>query len=73
MLNIFQPHTSIVRLRAGCPDLEFRIGRWHGTYTCKLCSDGIKDEFHFLFHCSKLEPIRYNYLNMLEIDGDIMK
>ena len=74
---IFRVHNKInrsllARLRAGCLDLEIEIGRWHGIERgkriCKLCSDGIEDEVHFLFRCSKLEHIREYYLNTIEID-----
>ena len=63
-------------MRAGCLDLEIEIGRWRGLEReeriCKLCNDGIEDEVHFLFHCSKLKHIRDYHLNKLGIlDDDI--
>lgn len=59
----------LARLRAGCLDLEIERGRWRGiskeSRICKLCFDGIEDEIHFLFICTKLEFVRVSFHNLL--------
>ena len=60
------------RLRAGCLDLEIETGRWRGIpkeqRICKLCSNGIENEIHFLFYCSELNHIREQYKEIISID-----
>ena len=62
------------RLRAGCLDLEIETGRWRGVQRenriCKLCSDGIETEIHFLFHCCSLEHIRESFYDILSLNKE---
>ena len=68
----------IIRLRAGCLDLESETGRWRGINKnrriCTLCNDEVEYEIHFLFHCCKLEHIRNLYSDIiLTISRKIVK
>jgi hypothetical protein len=59
----------LVRLRAGCLDLEIETGRWRGIpreqRICKLCNIEVEDELHFLFRCCKLQHIRALYKELI--------
>ena len=55
--------------------MEIEIGRWQGidreNRICKLCSNGIENEVHLLFHCSRLKHIRKQY-SILKFDENIL-
>jgi hypothetical protein len=51
------------QLRISCHQLKIETGRYQGTLLhdrkCERCSSGeVEDEYHFLFHCNKLENDR---------------
>ena len=61
-------------LRISCHQLQIKTGRYQGTLLqdrkCDHCSSGeVEDEYHFLFHCNKLENDR----NLLVLLKEIAK
>ena len=59
----------ISMIRLGVLLLEVECGHFNGVtreeWVCKMCNDGVEDEFHFLFHCAKLIPLRIELFNKL--------
>ena len=55
----FTYRKAIAQFRCGVAPLQIELGRYdHGIYVpecrriCRLCDDGVEDEFHTLFHCT---------------------
>ena len=53
----------LTQLRISCHQLNIETDRYQGTLLqdrkCQRCSSGeVEDEYHFLFHCNKLENDR---------------
>ena len=61
LINDHLPYShrkAIAQFRCGSAPLQVELGRYdHGKYIpecnriCKLCSNGVEDEYHALFHC----------------------
>ena len=62
-LKSFEQMRCLTQLRISCHQLKIETGRYQGTLLqdrkCERCSSGeVEDEYHFLFHCNKLENDR---------------
>ena len=60
VLKSFEQRRCLTQLRISCHQLKIETDRYHGTLLhdrkCECCSSGeVEDEYHFLFHCNKLE------------------
>ena len=63
VLKSFEQRRCLTQLRIPCHQLKIETGKYQGTLLqykkCKRCSSGeVEDEYHFLFHCNKLENDR---------------
>ena len=56
------PRSICSQLRLGCLPIEVETGRYakvpKAERVCKLCSEGVKNEIHFLFDCIKTQNQR---------------
>ena len=57
----------LAKFRCGVLPLHIESGRWNNTplenRICCLCKEGIEDEVHFAFVCSKLSNKRESFIN----------
>ena len=66
----FSYRKAVAQIRCGVAPLQVERGRYdHGVYVpeneriCKLCGDGVEDEFHVLFHCVCYQDLQANLIN----------
>ena len=67
VLKSFEQRRCLTQLCISCHQLKIETGRYQGTLLqdrkCECCSSGeVEDEYHFLFHCNKLENDRNRLL-----------
>ena len=69
----FKHRQALSCMRLVSHDLEIEVGRRSSIprheRICKLCSNGIEDEQHFLLVCDKLAQVRLQYLPLFYINN----